>query len=278
MSKFRKKINWRAIISLALTAVLLVGSVALVASFVKKNTESVGFGQFHRGGIDVKGEHVECKDSLYSDFIGAKGLTVEPEFEFDGTYEVFYYNYEKTFIKSSGVKSAGDKEINLDEEISVYARIMITPNESKDIALWDIPGIVKQLKITTLRDQDMNIFDAATGERNKAVNIAYNTDENGELTTPKGIYFEDIRGTGYVKYDVNNSSEFLVVFDEGSASERKDLYVFVVGEDDYVHCEYIPAGVNEYKISLASEYYSTGATAIYINYDMNNPFELYRLK
>ena len=131
MKRFRKKINWRSALSVVLVGALLVGSVMGLASIFGKKTKTISSFSFDRGFINENGAYVEAKTSIYTkEMFECQGLTIVPDFEASGTYQVFYYDEMKNFIGATDTinANAGEYEKNDTFILAKYARVMITPS------------------------------------------------------------------------------------------------------------------------------------------------------
>ena len=135
---------------------LIVGVIALVGSiFNPTKTKTVFSSTFKVGGLNEKtGEYVQTDDSLYSDWIQCKGLVIQPDFETQVEYQVFYYNYDKKFIDATEKLKLETYEKGIDYEYAKYCRIVIYPNrggESLDdfkIYFWQVLGYADDITIT----------------------------------------------------------------------------------------------------------------------------------
>ena len=137
-----------AVISIALIVAVVAGMAALFTRESKRISPTV----FSVGGIHNDGKHVAVKSSIYTkDFLECQGLTIEPDFEAKGTFQVFYYDDDKTFMGSTEIMNATDGVYSkLDTfPLAIYCRIMITPEieideEDEDptleIRFWEVTG------------------------------------------------------------------------------------------------------------------------------------------
>lgn len=200
MKKIKK--NWKKIISLALVAIIGTFTLGSLTTFAIRDTKTISATEFSRGTLDDKGVHVPSKQSLYTkEAFGCKGLCVEPDFEFHGTYDVYYYDANDKFLKSDkGIVGnyTADKEFNL----AKYARIVIHPdisaNEDADeykIGYFEVYGIASDVKITVDKDQNYLYQDS--------VNLYKNASSNGENKTSENIFVFGENGEAvYKKYDI----------------------------------------------------------------------------
>ena len=81
---------------------------------------------FHVGGLDENGEYVDTDQSLYSNEFKCQGLEIKLDFENDIKFQVFYYESDGDFVKSTDVME--DDYINEESNVDItHARIVITP-------------------------------------------------------------------------------------------------------------------------------------------------------
>lgn len=155
----------KRIIGIIVAIALIVGVIALgVSIFNPTKNKAVSSTVFKVGGLNVNtGEYVQTDDSLYSDWIQCKGLVVQPDFETQVEYQVFYYNYDKKFIDCTEKFKLETYEKGTDYEYAKYCRIVIYPNrggESLDdfkIYFWQILGYADDMSITVSNKQGFNV-------------------------------------------------------------------------------------------------------------------------
>lgn len=189
----------KRIIGIIVTITLIVGVIALVVSiFNPVKSKTVSPTTFKVGGLNVNnGEYVQTDDSLYSDWIQCKGLVVQPDFESQVEYQVFYYNYDKKFIDSTEKLKLETYEKGIDYEYAKYCRIVIYPDrggESLDdfkIYFWQVLGYADDITITVSNKQGFNVenlyetatlYDDSMGDKTTACanikDLALRIDEN----------------------------------------------------------------------------------------------------
>ena len=133
MKKF-KSFKLDKIISIILVFVLAITTFGVASSLLSKKTKTVSNLEFKVGAVNEQGEYVNSTKSIYTEnLIECQGLSIEPDFEATGTFQVFYYSDSKAFIgktdtlnASSGVYNKGDSFV-----AAKYCRIVITPNIGK---------------------------------------------------------------------------------------------------------------------------------------------------
>lgn len=156
--KYFKK-NWKRILCIALVCVISLGVLGGVASFATKDTKTISASAFSRGGLDENGKYVNTDKSLYTEeAFECIGLRVEPNFEANLTYDVYYYDYSNRLIESKlGLTDVYDEDFPL----AKTCRIVIHPEipadvKEKDfkIGFFDVYKIAKQLTITVNKNQE----------------------------------------------------------------------------------------------------------------------------
>ena len=153
------KIKAKDIVAIVLAILTFLGVVAgIVALSNPPEKKQVSLTVFSVGGLNVNGEYIETKESIYTkDLIECQGLEIEPDFESNVEYQVFYYDYEKSFIRSTDLMIEPYKK---DEDTAVYCRIVIFPIPEEDeeikIYFWEVIGIANDLKIMVNRKQDVS--------------------------------------------------------------------------------------------------------------------------
>ena len=121
---------------------------------------------FKVGAISDEGNYVNSDTSIYTkEMFECEGLTIEPEFEATGTFRVFYYGEDKTFLGATDVLNANAGAYSKGDEfpLAKYARIVITPEVPTDdtgaavedfkIGTFDIMGYVNDYTITVAKAQ-----------------------------------------------------------------------------------------------------------------------------
>ncbi len=124
---------WSYIVADLLLCALIGGIVyaTVLMAGNNANPSDVSASDFAVGGLDENGKYVETKESIYTkDAFGCQGLTVVPEFESQGTYQIFFYDELGNFVSKTDVL---EKSFSEDIDIfTTHARIVITPNEDED--------------------------------------------------------------------------------------------------------------------------------------------------
>jgi hypothetical protein len=254
MSRFKRKINWKKIISIVLVGVLLVGAVAGLGSVFGKDTKTISPTVFSVGGINDEGKHVDTKTSIYTkEMFECQGLSIEPDFEATGTYKVFYYDSHKNFMKATDAMSASNGAYTMGESVfgASYARVMITPDvpldedgeavEDYKIRFYEVVGIANEYKITVDKKQDSYRLTDFVHET-RIPGKTYGFDENGHIREDSAN--ETV--TVYGAFDVSEFSSLAMKIETtGGAGNghilfvdaddnKVDTYSYLLGEAQYV--------------------------------------------
>ena len=164
MANYRRKSKLKSILCGILVVATLIGACAGIASISKKETKTLSPGIFSRGGLNENGEHIITNQTIYTkEAFACEGLRIEPDFEFKGTYDVYYYNADMGFLESrSGLTGIHDEDYPLAD----YARVVIKPDiktlaaeqgiKEKDfkISFYEVRSYAKELDITVNKAQD----------------------------------------------------------------------------------------------------------------------------
>lgn len=262
-----------SIISGIVLVALVAGVLALAVSLLGKDTKSIGAGKFDVGAINAEGVYVKNDQSIYTkDLIECQGLSIEPDFEATGTYQVFYYGEDKNFIGSTEVMNAEDGVYSKFSTFGAakYCRIMITPDpvtedgeEDEDfkIRFYQVAGYANDYTISVNKKQNF-----------KLVNIW----ENGEIVFDKiGSYdkttlkFTETDGTSnYNKVDVTGANRLKLVFVDGVSFDYS--YVIFDADGNKVIAGEFPTGYEEVYVDVPAN-----ASFIVVNFGDAQDIELY---
>lgn len=159
----------KSIISGIVLVALIAGVLALAVSWLGKDTKSISSTEFAVGAINAEGVYVKNDQSIYTkDLIECQGLSIEPDFEATGTYQVFYYGEDKNFIGATDPINAEDGVYNKASTfpLAKYCRIMITPDIPTDedgyveedfkIRFYEVAGYANDYNITVDKKQTFN--------------------------------------------------------------------------------------------------------------------------
>ena len=155
----------KKIISIVLAGILLIGAIAGVSTIFKKNDQvSISPTVFSIGGLNEDGTYLETKETLYTkETISCIGLRLEPEFDSNFVYDVYYYDQDMRLVETvEGLIGVYDEDFPLAQ----YCRIVIHPEIPEDfegdefeIKFYEVLGIANKLKIFVNRDQTFKYGD-----------------------------------------------------------------------------------------------------------------------
>lgn len=146
IKRFLAKNAWAKYIAVALAVVLGAGIVMDATGTAATPID------FRVGGLDENGKYLDTTNSIYTPkTIKLSGLTIEPDFNADVTYDIIFYNKDGSFnsvLADQTVKFVED----LKAESCSYAdatdvRIVITPEKDDDISALEVVQYAAQLKI-----------------------------------------------------------------------------------------------------------------------------------
>ena len=210
---FNKKIV--KIIAVVLVCVTALGVVAGITSSVSNDKKSISAGVFSRGGLDENGEYVNTNKTLYTkESFGCLGLRVEPDFESNLTYDIFFYDSLNRCVDTA----MGLSEVYGEELVHPAARtcrIVIHPEIPSDVSAKDfsigyfeVRKIAKGLNITVDKDQKSpyddseNFVASVNPETNKTVSGDTFTVSDDTKSTMKVYKNIDISNEEFYSYDI----------------------------------------------------------------------------
>lgn len=166
----------KSIFSAVLVVALLIGSVVGLTTVFNKDTKSISPTAFSIGSVDENGNYTESKTSIYTkDLMECQGLTIEPDFEASGTYQVYYYGADKNYIGVTAVMDVNEGVYTKNHTfpLAKYCRIVIIPEvptddngrEIKDFAIkwYEVSKYASNYSITVDKKQNFaptNYFEA----------------------------------------------------------------------------------------------------------------------
>ena len=231
MLKKLKKFNWKSLIITILGIAILLGAVAGTVALIRRDTKTISSFEFKRGALDENGEYVKSDKSIYTEnAFDCIGLRVEPDFEFKGTYDVFYYDYDGNLVeKKLGLQKVYDEDFPL----AKMARIVINPEAPEDvkendfkIKFWEVNSYAKKLKITVDKKQEylyedcLNLYNAQATTLNK-------TFKNETDPTPASYDSKNLVDVTDAKYPAKLSNAVTV----DGTYDKYDIFVHLeVGE------------------------------------------------
>ena len=179
--KFKKNSKFKKILCAVLVIGAVVGIGALVSSFARNDDKTVRSSEFSVGALDENGKYVEDKQSIYTkDAFECVGLRIEPDFEADLTYDVYYYDANEKLLEAKvGLTEVYDEDFPLAKICRVVIHPAIPEGETaKDFKIsWnEVKSFAKQVKITVDKNQDnrysdsVNLYVAENAQLGKSFN------------------------------------------------------------------------------------------------------------
>ncbi|MBQ4535359.1 MAG: hypothetical protein IJA22_00885, partial [Clostridia bacterium] len=147
--KFRTNKSKKTILSIvliALSCILVFGLVFGIAKTVgDKDTKTI-HPSFSVGSLTADGKYEESENQIYTKkAFECTGLNVALDFDAEITYQIFFYNYDGTFLESTTSLSEHYKDSA--PLFATHARIVITPNEDEEIKFYEVSGYANQISI-----------------------------------------------------------------------------------------------------------------------------------
>lgn len=230
---------------------VLIGGVSLIASAVNNNENELKtiHPTFSVGGLDENGEYEESDLSLYTKTaFECRGLEIELDFDNNIQYQIFYYESDGDFVRSTTVfednYTAGDLTFNI-----THARIELTPIWSDDVDVedqilnWSNKGkFSKQLTIKVDKNQDyIDLFNENNVTSDKVM-------ISGKEYDLKGYAYLELHIKTYMGANIDLSFEKTPSFKELLDEESNALTIPVyqaLGKSDPTSESYFPLGLNE---------------------------------
>lgn len=219
MKKKFKKIKWKKLLSAALALLLVAGAIAGIAVIAGKKTKTISSFAFGRGAIDAEGNHIETDQCIYTeDMFECQGLTIVPDYEASGTYQVFYYDSNESFMGSSEKIDANDGTYEKGDSFALakYCRVVISPTFKGDgdskVRFYNVVSYANDYTITVSKKQKLDIAKVFANEANVAslLGEGHLTPMAGEYTpSSTGVYWYervDVTSALHVVLKVNNET------------------------------------------------------------------------
>lgn len=246
----------RKIISVALSAAVVLGLGVAVVKLSEAKTREVSSLAFEVGGLSTDesnlgenlGKHVERKDAIYTkEAIECKGLTVTPDFDAKLQYQIFWYNVNDECFGYTALSS--EKFIGNVPEFAKYCRIMILPTnlEGEDIKFWEVSKYAKYLTIEVNKKQVFAPIDyyeeastkyyAGEGYQSKGISekVSFYISKQYVYETLTSKFEDQLTDTDdksvFVKIDCSNAKAYIVYFNEKYNDGNKTIDVMFFAED-----------------------------------------------
>ena len=222
MARYRKSIRWKNVLSGVLCLLLVVGAVMGLTTFTAKDTTAIRSTAVSVGGINDEGTYVKTETSIYTkDMFECQGLTIEPDFEATGTYQVFYYDSDKNFLGTTEVLNAEDGVYTKGDSFAFaqYARIVITPAVSVDedadenavfrIRFYEVLGYANDYNVCVSKKQEhwfVTDFDHSSRTTGKTYSVDENTNKVREDPSENTV-------TVFSRFDVSEYKELAMLLE-----------------------------------------------------------------
>ena len=149
-----------SIVLIVLSCILVFGLVFGLAKTVgDKDTKTI-HPSFSVGSLTADGKFQESENQIYTKkAFECTGLNVALDFDAEITYQIFFYNYDGTF--NSATESLSAHYTDGSPLFATHARIVITPNEDKEIKWYEVSGYANQISIKVDKEQGFDDEDVA---------------------------------------------------------------------------------------------------------------------
>ena len=237
MARNRRKISLKKILCLILVGVVAVTVIGGVAAFAKKDTKTLSSTIFSRGGLDENGDYVNTNKSIFTEeMFECLGLVVTPDIKFNGTYQIFYYNYDGVYLSKSPVYEKTTR-LNI-PELAKYARIVLTIDDDDDIDWFEKYKYANLVEIKVQKEQNFVLYDYFNIDTTRPDTVV-SYDE--EIIYGKHLYWggsedspDTVMATGYsplIPITVKDWKNIVLVFDDAVDSEHI-IYFFTKTDTD----------------------------------------------
>ena len=206
-------------IAAILVLMLLAGILAFVFSATSSETKNIS-PSFSTGSLDSNtGKPIEGKTTLYTkELFECQGLTIQPNYNYYCSFEVYYYREDKSFIgKTTTFSDLYEKGSTFDN--AKFARILLIPSledGKDDLWFWENWQYSSDITVSVNRDQS---FDAPLMSVTEDVYAAFK---------------EHLNGVIYCASAVDNAPFVMTEYNyPSSGTTVKKISVPVVGVSDY---------------------------------------------
>ena len=233
MKKIKFRWNSKSIISIIAVIGLMLGIIAVASSAFGGDRDTISSYSFKVGGLNDQGSYKETDKSIYTEeAFDCIGLRVEPDFEFVGTYDVYYYDFDENLIEAiKGLKGIYDEDYPQAKLCRIVVHPEIPEDEDVDdfkISWYEVFSLARKFDVTVDAKQKypyktINLYDDTKALRD----TSFAEEEDGALFHPGDVYtpLKDMAG-------VKVSEEISLV--EGC--KNYDIYVkYDVIERDFYH-------------------------------------------
>lgn len=227
MASYKPKSKWRGIVGVVVIIAALIAACAVFVGFSGKDTEKISASAFSRGDLNSStGEYLPSETSVYTKkAFKCLGLRVEPDFEFNGTYDVYYYTSDERFLEVklnlSGVYTEDYPPL------AQLARVVVHPvfeedEDDEKINFWEESKYAKMVTVTVNKEQkniyagSVNLYD----EDSCKVGKNFKEDTNANVADFDSKNLVDCAST------VNKSKVTSPIYIDGSC-DKYDIYFYL---------------------------------------------------
>lgn len=155
---FRVSKKWQPLVTVAVVVLVLGAISTLFAGIMSNDRKRISTLGFKVGDLDETGAFVESDTAIYTkDAFSCEGLRIEPAFESNLTYDVYYYDVNGKLLDSKlGLVDIFEEDYPMADK----ARVVIHPAKPADvkasewaIRFWEVEGYADDLKITVNKKQ-----------------------------------------------------------------------------------------------------------------------------
>ena len=273
--KKKRKISFKSIISLVLVIGTVIALGAGVSALLKNDTRKLSSTIFTRGTLDAAtGEFEDSDTTIYTkESFFCKGLRIEPDFEFKGTYDVFYYTTDNVFIEAkTGLTGIYDEAVPYVSKARVVIHVDSELLNDRDfkINFWEVNRYARDLEITVNKDQNIperisqNFTETDKALLNKSFVTANDSTEwninslsDSENTACSDIVTIDKTYDEYevfIRVNSNQGSNTFIVFANESGDVIYSIYNNSTNEDaaDFIVGKWV-----SFKFDLSNELFDT---------------------
>ncbi|MBE6645027.1 MAG: hypothetical protein E7612_06590 [Ruminococcaceae bacterium] len=207
MKKLKK--NWKKIVAVIAVCLVSFSVLGAITGAVLKDSDTIGSHTFSRGDLDENGKYVASEQSIYTkNAFKCKGLRVEPDFEAELTYDVYYYDASGALVEA---KKALTEAYDEDYPLAMTCRIVIHPEIPEDvdeddykIGFLEVYKIAEKVKITVDKNQDYLYSKSVNEYDSTKIQTGY-----GFVSYEKGAALVLVEAEGYqASNEIAVNSEF----------------------------------------------------------------------
>lgn len=270
----RNRFSWKGFLSCILLVAVVAGVIGLVVALGGKDTKRIRASQFEVGSVDEYGVYTKSNTSIYiKELIECQGLIIEPDFEANGTFQVFYYGENKAFIGATAEldPTNGVYKKGATFAAAKYCRIVITPEVPTDdkgktdsefkIRFYEVRGYANNYVITVDKDQNFDFVTSLENYRDVCFLMGMGTYDvdTGEFTNADSPFFF------FSEIEVSNATQLIMKVDNSTLAETTtydDKFYKFPGLYNAVTHQYLSD--LEYDVLSVDEEFS------YISFDVSN--------